>query len=368
MSKRLANFLNRNWWPYWLGESSYGLSNVQSLECHELAIGYAPEPRSGLLAGKRRGDGGRGAADSRRAAGGHGASGQRDGPCGHGGALGGAGPGRYRASGSCRAQEAAAACKGGEASLHAGLNLRFEAGLVHGILGENGSGKSCLIKTLAGLVKPLAGDISLQCVNSSRHDGDDSLSLAQHGRTLEPMAKRSAWQGYLQQEAQVHWDLPVRDIVALGASARRDWSRAERRAAVDKVMEACDCLSLAARPVLQLSTGERQRVMLGRVMAAQPQVLLVDEPTAGLDPRHQHGMMQLLRDVAQNGVIVIAVMHDIELTRRYCDTALLLNRSQCLNFASAVGCNDQAPGAGFAQGPVADVLTVEAVRRVFGIG
>ena len=396
MSKGLATVFKRGWWPHWLGESSPILNDVQALECRELAIGYASLRRRVVY--------------SRRQA-------SSD--------FGGAQNGLI---GSERCMHASHdECQNG-ASLHAGLELRFEAGLVHGILGENGSGKSCLIKTLAGLVKPLAGDILLRRGDaSSRHDEngraatwqehsasthgawgqqtkvghnnaslDDLMRLAKSGRAIEPMAKRSAWQGYLQQEAQVYWDLTVRDVIALGASARRDWSRTQQRAAVAQAMVACTCESLAARPVLQLSTGERQRVMLARVMAAQPKVLLVDEPTAGLDPRHQHGIMQLLRDVAQSGVIVIAVMHDIELTRRYCDTALLLNRSRCSHGASigegdqqrsqclhgasvgrtgknpALGvnaaCIAQAPAAGFAQGPVQDVLTVEAVRRVFGIG
>ena len=392
MSRGLADLFNRGWWPHWLGESSPILNDVQTLECRRLAIGYASQERRALLSRREASSGCVGAQSV---------------------AIGSEG----------RASASQFECEHGS-GLHAGLELRFEAGLLHGILGENGSGKSCLIKTLAGLVKPLAGDILLRRRDASLQDGearrgptwqdqcastlgaweqptqvgneDDLMWLAQSGRATEPMAKRSAWQGYLQQEAQVHWDLPVRDVIALGASARRDWSRAQRHAAVEQAMAACECLSLAARPVLQLSTGERQRVMLARVLAAQPKVLLVDEPTAGLDPRHQHGIMQLLREVAQSGVIVIAVMHDIELTRRYCDTALLLNRSQCLHFASAgegcknrsqclnfasdgVGCKDQAlganvvckdhaPGAGFAQGPVHEVLTVEAVRRVFGIG
>ena len=273
-----------------------------------------------------------------------------------------------------RAARSSAAGTLGASELHRQLNLRFESGLVHGVLGENGSGKSCLIKTLAGLVRPLSGQIELQCGGA----GATRLQLAKDARVIMPLAKRSGWQGYLQQQAQVYWNLTVRDVVALGASARRDWSREQRVEAVEAALIKCKCADLALRPVLQLSAGERQRVMLARVLAAQPQVLLVDEPTAGLDPRHQHGIMQLLREQARAGVIVIAVMHDIELTRRYCDTALLLerfpagckDRPRCSILASEAesGCKNRAPGAGFAPRPVAEVLTDAAVRRVFGIG
>lgn len=238
------------------------------------------------------------------------------------------------------------------------VGAHFQPGRLYALLGENGSGKSCLLKTIAGLLPPLYGAVTL-----SGDHAQQSLVLAARGQ--RDMAKgylsieqRAEWQAYLEQQPAVHWGISVRQVVQLAAFARKDWSQQEAKGAIAEALKVCDCESLAERSVLELSAGERQRVMLARVLAAKPSVLLVDEPTAGLDPRHQHAVMALLRQQAAQGVLVIAVMHDIALTRQYCDHAMLLEKP------AAQGEQTLPPGIG----PVADILTTDAVRRVFGIG
>ncbi|MCC5879296.1 MAG: ABC transporter ATP-binding protein [Idiomarina sp.] len=233
------------------------------------------------------------------------------------------------------------------------VSAHFQPGRLYGLLGENGSGKSCLLKTIAGLLPPLHGEVTL-----SGDHAQQSLVLAAGGQNNVSIEQRAAWQGYLEQQPAVHWGISVRQVVQLAAFARKDWSQQEAQAAIAEALKVCDCESLAERSVLQLSAGERQRVMLARVLAAKPAVLLVDEPTAGLDPRHQHAVMALLHQQAADGVLVIAVMHDIALTRQYCDDAMLLEKPAVQG--------EQTPPPGI--GPVADILTTDAVRRVFGIG
>lgn len=215
------------------------------------------------------------------------------------------------------------------------LNLQFQPGVLYALMGENGSGKSTLLKTLAGLLTPQGGTV--------RWRGADVSELSVRDR-----AQR--W-GYLDQQARPHWSMPVQAVVELGTYARRDWSRDEATAAVKRTMRQCDCEAIATRPVLELSSGEQQRVLLARMLVGEPQVILADEPTAGLDPRHQLAVMELLLAQAKQGRIVIVVMHDMALAERFCEQAVLLHQ-----------------GRVFAQGQVEAVLHPEHVQRVFGIG
>ncbi|RUO28964.1 hypothetical protein CWE12_11800 [Aliidiomarina sedimenti] len=230
------------------------------------------------------------------------------------------------------------------------VDINFHSGVLYALMGENGAGKSCLLKTVAGLLRPLAGEVHLQHANDAAADATTLLASLHRQR---PMRERARWQGYLEQQARPFWSLPVRDIVALGADARRDWSPEEAENAIELALRQCQCQSIAERPVLELSAGEQQRVLLARVLAATPRVLLVDEPTAGLDPRHQQSVMQLLKAQAEQGALVIAVMHDIALARQFCDQVVLLGREPSAHVVS-VGKPDQ-------------VLQPETLYKVFGI-
>jgi iron complex transport system ATP-binding protein len=193
-----------------------------------------------------------------------------------------------------------------------GVSASLRGGSLTALLGPNGAGKTTLLRAIAGLV-PSAGRILLA--------GADLAALS-----LQERARRIA---YLPQGHVAHWPLPVRDVVALGryASGARDPARlgAADRAIVDAAMQRTDCLGFAERNMQTLSGGERARAMLARVLAAEAPVILADEPTAALDPRHQLAVMGLLQAEARRGALVVAVTHDITLAARFADRVILLD-------------------------------------------
>lgn len=252
-----------------------------------------------------------------------------------------------------------------QAPVQQSIDATFVAGKLYALLGENGSGKSCLLKTLAGLLPVLHGSLTL-----TTNERAAPMQLAAAEQRQLAIEKRAAWQGYLEQQPVVHWGIRVRQVVELAAFARQDWSREQAAEAIEQALLACDCMALADRSVLQISAGERQRVMLARVLAAKPKVIMVDEPTTGLDPRHQHAVMSLLREQAARGTLVICVMHDIALTRMYCDEAMLLEKVDAEEAQAGVSQAGvkRLPITNVPElGPVSDILTTERVRRVFGI-
>lgn len=218
---------------------------------------------------------------------------------------------------------------GGRAVLD-GVSARFVAGRVTALLGPNGAGKSTLLACLAGLRRPAAGRAAL--------DGADVT-------TIEPRARARAI-GYLPQGHEVHWNLVAEEVVALGRLPHGDSDRRAVRAA----MAAADVAHLAARPILDLSGGERARVLIARVLAGQPHWLLADEPLADLDPAHRLALLALLRRQAAAGLGVVMVLHDLTLAARFADDALLL-----------------AEGRVLAAGPVGEVLTPANIARGYGV-
>ncbi len=178
-----------------------------------------------------------------------------------------------------------------------GIDLAAGGGEFIALIGPNGAGKSTLLATLAGLMWPDAGEVLL-----------DDTPLA----TLAPreLARRRAW---LPQNARCEWPLSVERMVALGLAplGREDPARVEA-ALVD-----CDLAARRTQPVTTLSGGELTRAMLARALVADPQVLIVDEPLAGLDPRHAWDAARRLRDLAvEQGRLVIATIHDLNIALR----------------------------------------------------
>ncbi|WP_245593348.1 ABC transporter ATP-binding protein [Azospirillum halopraeferens] len=193
-----------------------------------------------------------------------------------------------------------------------GVSVSAAGGEVVGLVGPNGSGKTTLLGALAGLVDTAGGSVRL--------DGRAVAALApeERGRRI----------GYLEQNPTAHWPLAAERVVMLGRAPRRagiGGETAADRAAVDRALARCDAAAFAGRPVTELSGGERARVMLARVLAGEPEVLLADEPVAGLDPYHMLHVMELLRDLAREGMAVVVVLHDLALAIRFCDRLCLLD-------------------------------------------
>jgi iron complex transport system ATP-binding protein len=195
------------------------------------------------------------------------------------------------------------------------ISLALSPGHLVALVGPNGAGKTTLLRALAGLV-PSDGAV---------HVGGDALSAL-------PLRERARCFAYLPQGHVVHWPLPARDIVALGRypHGATDPARLspDDTEAVQRAMVAADVVEFGDRRVTELSGGERSRVALARVLAVEAPVILADEPTASLDPRHQIDVMKTLRTVAEKGTLVIVVTHDLGLAARFADTVLVLSEGR----------------------------------------
>jgi len=216
-----------------------------------------------------------------------------------------------------------------------GIDLALPSGSFGALLGPNGSGKSTLLKLLVGRLMPQAGDVLLD------------------GRPLGhwPAIHRARKVGYLPQAVAASYDFTVHEVVLMGRHPHRAFGL-ETAADLDIVR---DCLvrtatePLAERVFNTLSGGERQRVLLASVLAQEPRILLLDEPTTALDIHHQHEVMELLGQLHADGLTILMVTHDLNLAARYCPTLWLLHE----------GCIAAAGGP-------AKVLTPELLTRVYG--
>lgn len=218
-----------------------------------------------------------------------------------------------------------------------GVTLSLRPGEFVGLAGPNGAGKTTFLRVAAGLLRATGG----------------TLHLA--GAALESKSRKEVVRSvaYLAHGAPAHWPVSVEQVVAMGRLPHTDGRRRltdEDWQVIRESMQQAAVEELAARPVTQLSEGERARVMIARALAQQPKLLLADEPTAALDPYHQLRVLELLRGLVARGGAVLAVFHDLPLAMRYCTRLALL-----------------AGGTILADGPPSAVVTAENVRRAYGV-
>jgi iron complex transport system ATP-binding protein len=221
------------------------------------------------------------------------------------------------------------------------VSFSVEGGGLIGLIGPNGAGKSTLARLIAGIAKPDEGEVRL---DGTPIDAIPRKALARHI-------------AYMPQGHVVYWALEVYQVVALGRLPHLNpftsLSPADAEA-VESALVKADVLEFAERDITTLSGGERARVMLARALAVESPVLLVDEPIASLDPFHQIKVMHLLRAVAEEGRLVIAVLHDLPLAARFCDRLLLLGEGRLVADGSPADVlNDQH---------LADTYAIEGLR------
>ena len=216
-------------------------------------------------------------------------------------------------------------------------SLRLAPGELVALLGANGAGKTTLLRGALGLATRAGGTVSA--------GGEDPARLGPAER-----ARRIA---YLPQARPLAWPLRVRDIVALGRfahGAALGRLGAADAAAVSRALTACHLDGLADRACTTVSGGELARTHVARAMAAEASFLLADEPTAALDPLHQHQVMRLVRAYADAGRGVLVVMHDAALAARTADRLIWM-----------------AGGRLVADGPAEATLTAERLADVYGV-
>ena len=215
------------------------------------------------------------------------------------------------------------------------VSLDVAPGDFQAIIGPNGSGKSTLARLLLGTLRPTRG--------RALYRGTDAAAIARRELAREV--------GVVPQSETHAFPMTVREVVGMGRYPHLGaWSAAgaaDRRAVLD-AMQRCDVVDLQDRSTSSLSGGERQRVLIARALAQQPRTLVLDEPTASLDVRHEMGIFELLRELCAEGVTVLLVTHNLNLAGRYAHRLLLLDRGRVA-----------------AAGAPVDVLRAEVIEQVY---
>lgn len=212
-----------------------------------------------------------------------------------------------------------------------GVRLNCPAGVLAAFIGPNGAGKSTLFKAILGLVKPASGSVRV------------------FGEPVERQRRRIA---YVPQRELIDWDFPatVIDVVMMGRVPRLGWLRrpgARDRERVLAALEQVGMADYADRPLAALSGGQQQRVFIARALAQEADLLLLDEPFAGVDAATQEVIHELLARLRQQGKTVLVVDHDLSSVHRY-DLVVMIN------------------GRLIAFGPPAEVFTDENLRQTYG--
>jgi ABC-type Mn2+/Zn2+ transport system ATPase subunit len=192
-----------------------------------------------------------------------------------------------------------------------GVTFAVAPGEAIGIIGPNGSGKSTLLKTIAGLLTPVSGSVAV---------------FGQKPRSLAPGSI-----AYVPQVEAVDWSFPatVRDVVSMGRFPRlKPWQFFGKvdRDAVSRAIEAVHMDPLADRHIANLSGGQQQRAFVARAVAQEPRLLLLDEPTTGVDVATEEALRQVVRELVASGLPVLMTTHDLDRVDAWFDRLMVLDR------------------------------------------
>ncbi|MCY4131352.1 MAG: ABC transporter ATP-binding protein [Nitrospira sp.] len=220
------------------------------------------------------------------------------------------------------------------------VSLTIAAGEVLGILGPNGSGKSTLLKILMRILIPQRGKVELF--------GQPHAVFSQ-----SEISRRVA---FVPQETQQAFPFTINEMVLMGRYPHHNrtwglgWESSQDCAVAMQAMNDLGVSHLGARLITNVSGGERQRAVIARALAQEPEVLLLDEPTAFLDLHHQLEIARIIRRLnRERGLTVVLVSHDLNLASQYCDRLLLLREGEIATMGSP-----------------AEVIAVESLERVYG--
>lgn len=216
------------------------------------------------------------------------------------------------------------------------MDLTVGAGEIVCVLGPNGAGKTTLVRAASGLLAPWAGEVR---VLGEPVAGRSRAEIAQVLAVVEQMQRFAA-------------GFTVRDVVAMGRAPHQGaWMRASEADArvVDEALARCELEALASRPARALSGGEQKRVAVARALAQEPKVLLLDEPGAFLDVRHQLDLYELLTtEVKERKMACLVVLHDLNVAAQFADRVVLMKAGRVV-----------------AVGSVPEVMTWKTLKETF---
>ncbi|MEO0083858.1 MAG: ABC transporter ATP-binding protein [candidate division WOR-3 bacterium] len=225
----------------------------------------------------------------------------------------------------------------GDKEVLSDLTVKINTGEFFGIIGPNGAGKTTLLKLIAGLLRPNQGEIKIL--------GRNLLEISSN--------ERAKLISFVPQENYFNFDFTVLDVVLFGRHPYLKPMARPKKNDIDKAIAALtitDALEFKDRSILELSSGERQRVIIARALASEPKILLLDEPTSYLDITHQVEILKILKKLNQEGMTIIFLSHDINLTSIICNRLLLLSNGKM------VACDDPEK-----------IITKETIGQVYKI-
>ena len=223
-----------------------------------------------------------------------------------------------------------------EAVILKGISMNIRKPQLVSIIGPNGVGKSTLIHCMNKILAPVAGTVMI--------DGKEVKDYE-----IKELARKV---GYVPYTSSDTFPMTVVDTILMGRNPHRKMSTLHNDLVIARdVMKMMDITHLAMRPFNELSAGQHQRVMLARGLAQEPEILLLDEPTANLDIRHQMDVIRLLKELSvERGLLVVMISHDLNIAAKYSDNVIMMSKGQI-----------------YAVGRPADVITAESVKEVYDV-